>query len=85
MSCSNCTKSFSLFNREHGCPACGFSVCSGCLKQSMMVKNKQQKVCNSCFKKHKNPPKEHSPPRKLKYQKGRPMTNSSAVGPYELH
>ena len=22
-----------------------------------MVKNKQQKVCNSCFKKHKNPPK----------------------------
>ena len=54
MSCSNCTKGFSLFNREHGCPGCGFSVCSGCLKKSLMVKNKMQKVCNKCFSKSEN-------------------------------
>ena len=55
MSCSNCTRGFSLFTREHGCPGCGFSVCSGCLKATLTVKNKEQKVCNKCFARAKNP------------------------------
>lgn len=55
MSCSVCTAGFSLFRREHACPGCGFSVCAGCLKNTMTVKNKQQKVCNKCFSKAKNP------------------------------
>ena len=55
MSCSSCTRGFSLFTREHGCPGCGFSVCSGCLKATMVVKNKEQKVCNKCFSRAKKP------------------------------
>ena len=67
MSCSNCTKSFSLFTREHGCPGCGFSVCSGCLKQTMTVKDKQQRVCNKCFSRAKNPQSQQvlDPPKAL--------------------
>ena len=61
MSCSVCTTGFSLFRREHACPGCGFSVCSGCLKQTMTVKNKQQKVCNKCFSQAKNPRDQHVP------------------------
>ena len=59
MSCSRCTKSFSIFNREYACPGCGFSVCSGCLKKSIPIKNKQQKVCSVCFSKHENPSLNH--------------------------
>ena len=44
-----------MFTREYGCPGCGFSVCSGCLKATMTVKNKEQKVCNKCFSRAKNP------------------------------
>lgn len=55
MSCSGCTKSFSLFSREHGCPSCGFSFCSSCLKHSITVKSKQQKVCSSCNIKFQTP------------------------------
>ena len=64
MSCSRCTKSFSIFNREYACPGCGFSVCSGCLKKSIPVKNKQQKVCSACFAKYENPlhNQGHQPP-----------------------
>ena len=55
MSCSNCTKNFSFFTRELGCPGCGFSVCSGCLKKTGVVRGKQQKVCNKCFEKQQHP------------------------------
>eukprot|EP00092_Neocalanus_flemingeri_P019071 GFUD01020660.1.p1 GENE.GFUD01020660.1~~GFUD01020660.1.p1 ORF type:complete len:379 (-),score=124.09 GFUD01020660.1:577-1713(-) len=68
MSCSSCTKGFSLFTREHGCPSCGFSFCSSCLKHSTTIKDnkgpKQEKVCSSCYKKLQNPaqPKQVQPP-----------------------
>jgi len=58
MSCTNCTKGFSLFTREHGCPNCGFSFCSSCLKHSITIKdnkgNKQVKVCLTCYTKEQN-------------------------------
>ena len=61
MGCSRCTKSFSIFNREYACPGCGFSVCSGCLKKSIPVKNKHQKVCSVCFSKYENPTQVSAP------------------------
>jgi len=58
MSCTNCTKGFSLFTREHGCPSCGFSFCSSCLKYVITLKDnkgsKQVKVCLSCLTKEQN-------------------------------
>ena len=65
MSCSSCSKSFSLFTREHGCPGCGFSMCSGCLKHSLVVKNKPQKVCSGCVAKSKQPNTVRAPPEAL--------------------
>jgi len=51
MSCYNCTKDFSFFNREHACAKCGFGFCSSCLKHKVLLPNtgtKEQRVCQSC-------------------------------------
>jgi len=69
MSCTNCTKGFSLFTREYGCPSCGFSFCSSCLKHSITIQDnkgpKQMKVCLSCYSKQKAPPQPVAPPEVL--------------------
>jgi len=57
-----------MFSREHGCPSCGFSFCSSCLKHSITVKSKQQKVCSSCNIKFQTPvqqPTVNPPPEAL--------------------
>jgi len=51
MSCYNCTKDFSLFNRETACANCGFGFCSSCLKYKVVIPNKgpkEQRACRSC-------------------------------------
>ena len=89
MSCTNCTKGFSLFTREHGCPNCGFSFCSSCLKHSITIKdnkgNKQVKVCLTCYTKEQNKDKAtklmEAPPEALQKKSGR---TSREVGPGDL-
>ncbi|XP_014212610.1 abscission/NoCut checkpoint regulator [Copidosoma floridanum] len=54
MSCCNtCQSKFSFFSKEHGCPACGFSYCSKCLKYEPEDKKSKQKICGPCFHKSK--------------------------------
>ncbi|XP_055385137.1 abscission/NoCut checkpoint regulator [Condylostylus longicornis] len=52
MSCYACTKQYGFFCKEAGCPNCGFSFCTKCLKKEIEVpkfNNKKQKVCLKCF------------------------------------
>ncbi|EAA01452.3 AGAP002064-PA [Anopheles gambiae str. PEST] len=48
MACTICTKSFGFFNKEHGCPVCKFSFCSGCLKYKLVRDGKKLNVCLRC-------------------------------------
>ncbi|XP_053667612.1 abscission/NoCut checkpoint regulator [Anopheles marshallii] len=48
MACTICTKSFGFFNKEHGCPVCKFSFCSGCLKYKLVRDGKRLNVCLRC-------------------------------------
>ncbi|CAH2045246.1 unnamed protein product, partial [Iphiclides podalirius] len=50
MSCNTCSRSFSLFLPEKGCPSCGFSYCSKCLNKKVFVAklNTEKKVCAKC-------------------------------------
>uniref|UniRef100_A0A182R674 FYVE-type domain-containing protein n=1 Tax=Anopheles funestus TaxID=62324 RepID=A0A182R674_ANOFN len=50
MACTICTKSFGFFNKEHGCPVCKFSFCSGCLKYKLVRDGKRLNVCLRCSK-----------------------------------
>ncbi|XP_050070526.1 abscission/NoCut checkpoint regulator [Anopheles maculipalpis] len=57
MACTICTKSFGFFNKEHGCPVCKFSFCSGCLKYKLVRDGKKLNVCLRCSKLAAEPPK----------------------------
>lgn len=50
MACTFCTKSFGFFNKEHGCPVCKYSFCSGCLKYKLVRDGKKLNVCLRCSK-----------------------------------
>uniref|UniRef100_A0A182P563 FYVE-type domain-containing protein n=1 Tax=Anopheles epiroticus TaxID=199890 RepID=A0A182P563_9DIPT len=50
MACTICTRSFGFFNKEHGCPVCKFSFCSGCLKYKLVRDGKKLNVCLRCSK-----------------------------------
>ncbi|XP_037024659.1 abscission/NoCut checkpoint regulator [Bradysia coprophila] len=55
MSCNACSKSYGFFCKEIGCPSCGFSFCSKCLKKSLALpkfKGAEKKVCLSCYDKY---------------------------------
>ncbi|XP_069682700.1 abscission/NoCut checkpoint regulator isoform X2 [Periplaneta americana] len=72
MSCHGCTSKFSLFNKEKGCPNCGFSYCSKCLKFKVSVPKldgSEHKVCRMCLsalsensEKAKSAEEEYCPP-----------------------
>uniref|UniRef100_A0A182N438 FYVE-type domain-containing protein n=1 Tax=Anopheles dirus TaxID=7168 RepID=A0A182N438_9DIPT len=64
MACTLCTKTFGFFNKEHGCPVCKFSFCSGCLKYKLVRDGKKLNVCLRCSKlaTAADPPKAKSPP-----------------------
>ena len=47
MSCYNCTKSFTLLNRERSCKKCGFAFCSNCLKQKLNLPGKNNNKIHS--------------------------------------
>ncbi|KAK0161892.1 hypothetical protein PV327_008295 [Microctonus hyperodae] len=52
MSCNTCQSKFSFFTRENGCPNCGFSYCSKCLKYKCQLSdNTVKKVCGPCYNK----------------------------------
>ncbi|XP_015122061.1 abscission/NoCut checkpoint regulator isoform X1 [Diachasma alloeum] len=52
MSCTSCQSKFSFFTRENGCPKCGFSYCSKCLKyKCQLPDNTVKKVCGPCYHK----------------------------------
>ncbi|XP_052744023.1 abscission/NoCut checkpoint regulator isoform X2 [Bicyclus anynana] len=50
MACNTCAKTFSIFRPEKGCPSCGFSYCSKCLKNKVFLKkfNSEVMVCAKC-------------------------------------
>ncbi|XP_055322309.1 abscission/NoCut checkpoint regulator isoform X2 [Sitodiplosis mosellana] len=53
-SCYACSKRYGFFTKEVGCPNCGFSFCTKCLKKTIAVpkcNNEERKVCLSCFEK----------------------------------
>jgi len=51
MPCHHCTREFSFFHREYGCPNCGFGHCSGCLKHKVLLPKtgREDKVCPRCY------------------------------------
>ncbi len=52
MSCYNCAKGFSLFNREKACKNCGFGFCAKCVahKAVLPATGATEQVCRACFK-----------------------------------
>ncbi|EZA59320.1 abscission/NoCut checkpoint regulator isoform X1 [Ooceraea biroi] len=52
MPCNTCQAKFSVFTKEIGCPACGFSHCKKCLKYKCEIPNVgTKKVCGPCYNK----------------------------------
>ncbi|XP_016996208.2 abscission/NoCut checkpoint regulator [Drosophila takahashii] len=49
MSCFGCGRKYGLFCKEYGCPNCGYSFCSKCLKRPMPVPRHAGKVLNVCL------------------------------------
>ncbi|XP_071453782.1 abscission/NoCut checkpoint regulator [Hetaerina americana] len=54
MACRGCTKKFGFFDKELGCPECGFSYCKKCLKYQSKDPNEDvtRNVCAKCHLKH---------------------------------
>ncbi|XP_050100387.1 abscission/NoCut checkpoint regulator [Anopheles aquasalis] len=50
MACTGCAKQFGFFTKEHGCPVCKFSFCTGCLKHKLVREGKKLTVCLRCAK-----------------------------------
>ncbi|ETN58693.1 hypothetical protein AND_009730 [Anopheles darlingi] len=50
MACTSCAKQFGFFTKEHGCPVCKFSFCTGCLKYKLVREGKKLTVCLRCAK-----------------------------------
>uniref|UniRef100_A0A2M4AV19 FYVE-type domain-containing protein n=1 Tax=Anopheles triannulatus TaxID=58253 RepID=A0A2M4AV19_9DIPT len=50
MACTGCAKQFGFFTKEHGCPVCKFSFCTGCLKHKLVREGKKLTVCLRCSK-----------------------------------
>lgn len=52
MSCYNCAKDFSLFNREKACKNCGFGFCGKCLphRAAVLPTGAEEAVCRACFR-----------------------------------
>ncbi|KAL0118072.1 hypothetical protein PUN28_009031 [Cardiocondyla obscurior] len=49
MSCNTCQVKFSFFTKDIGCPGCGYSCCSKCLKYKCDIPNVgKKKVCGRC-------------------------------------
>ncbi|GAB6026036.1 hypothetical protein CHUAL_012246 [Chamberlinius hualienensis] len=77
MSCMRCGVEFGIFKKESYCRHCGYSFCSGCLTNKVVVpkidSTSKHAVCNNCFgllsgKKECNANKQltqHSPPAAL--------------------
>uniref|UniRef100_A0A182MRI1 FYVE-type domain-containing protein n=1 Tax=Anopheles culicifacies TaxID=139723 RepID=A0A182MRI1_9DIPT len=80
MACTICTKSFGFFNKEHGCPVCKFSFCSGCLKYKLVRDGKKLNVCLRCSKLANEPPKSEAKPPTSTHKKDAP-TNSKPTEP----
>ncbi|KAL6258748.1 hypothetical protein P5V15_010697 [Pogonomyrmex californicus] len=52
MSCNTCQVKFSFFTKDIGCPSCGFSYCSKCLKYKCDIPDVgRRKVCGRCYNK----------------------------------
>ncbi|XP_002071468.3 abscission/NoCut checkpoint regulator [Drosophila willistoni] len=49
MSCYGCSRKYGIFCKENGCPNCGYSYCSKCLKRPMPVPRYAGKVMNVCL------------------------------------
>ena len=83
MSCSKCTKKFGLFSREAACPGCGYSVCSACLKHSVLLpgKPKPVKVCNSCHEQQHGLSPARPPPDALLKRLEGPRPGGGQAGP----
>ncbi|XP_059469878.1 abscission/NoCut checkpoint regulator [Neocloeon triangulifer] len=60
MSCSTCSAKFGFMKKEVGCPGCGFSFCSRCLKFEAV--GMKSLVCKNCSEKSKNKPLARPPP-----------------------
>lgn len=86
MSCNTCSKEFGLLTKEHGCPNCGFSFCSKCLKWSVVVPKlaKTKKVCSRCYDglaKLDNKPSTADTEAPAALQKPVDMLNTNGSGP----
>lgn len=55
MSCNTCQTNFSFFTKNVGCPSCGYSSCSKCLKYKCDIPDiGKKKVCGRCYNKLNN-------------------------------
>lgn len=47
-SCSNCRRSFRLWNKKHHCRFCGEVVCRNCSTQRILIQRKTLRSCDAC-------------------------------------
>ncbi|XP_050675006.1 abscission/NoCut checkpoint regulator isoform X2 [Leptidea sinapis] len=78
MSCNSCLKSYSLLRPEKGCPGCGFSYCSKCIKNKLFLTkyNSEVKVCGKCKNGIESKPPSGIPPPDAYYKTGATQHNA---------